>query len=384
MEKQSITSLTAIDLSAVFDTVDHTILLAILNNKFGVTGKALKWFDSYLHPRSFKVVVEGVYSQEKDLIVSIPQGSCASAAIFNLYCSPLEDEIPNNLQLSGFADDHSVRNTFKASDRNAELKAKAGVEHCMFNIKQWMDAACLKMNPAKTEFIYFGHTVQLKKCTENTINIAGDLIVRSDIIKYLGVWMDHNLTFKQHITKKCQTAMLNFLRIRSIRQYLDDATTECLVLSLCMSHIDYCNSVLYGLPDCSINKLQRVQNMCSCLVLRKTKRDSSTKCLQQLHWLPVKKRITFKVLVLTFKLLHGDGPMYLKNLIQRYTPGRQGLCSFSDTDLLVIPKTKRIKFASRSFSVAAPTLWNSLPKGIRQTNTLLSFKKRLKTHLFTI
>ena len=226
MENQNITSLTAIDLSAAFDTVDHAILLAILSNKFGITGKALKWFDSYLCPRSFKVAVEGVYSKDKDLTISVPQGSCAGTAIFNLYCLPLEDVVPNNLQLSSFADDHSVKNTFKASDRNAEIDTKANVEQCMLNIKQWMDAACLKMNPTKTEFIYFGHTAQLKKCTETTINIARDLIVRSDTMKYLSVWMDQNLTLKQHITKKCQTAMLNFLKIRSIRQYLDNATTE--------------------------------------------------------------------------------------------------------------------------------------------------------------
>ena len=178
--------------------------------------------------------------------------------------------------------------------------------------------------------------------------------------------------------------MLNFLKIRSIRQYLDDETTKCLVLSLCMSHIDYCNSVLYGLPDCSINKLQRVQNMCAHLVLRRNKRDSITQCLQQLHWLPVRKKITFKVLVLTFKLLHGEGPAYLKNLIHRYTPGRQGLHSSHDTNLLVIPRTKRITFTSRSFSVTAPTLWNSSPRDLRQSMTLLCFKNKLKTHLFTI
>ena len=83
MEEQCITSLTAIDLSAAFDMVDHDIILTILNCKFGISGKALKWFNSYLSSRSFKVVTEGVYSQEKDLTVSVPQGSCAGAAILN-------------------------------------------------------------------------------------------------------------------------------------------------------------------------------------------------------------------------------------------------------------------------------------------------------------
>ena len=381
IEEQRITSLTTIDLLAVFDTANHDILLAVLNHKFGITDKALKWFDNYLHPRSHKVT-EGVYSHEKDLTVSVPQGSCTGAAIFNLYCSPLEEVVPPDLQLSGFADDDSIRNTFKASDRAAEKEAMSRVETCMLNIKHWMDSTCLKMNPAKIEFIYFGHPTQQRKCSENSVNVAEDLIVRSATVWYLSVWMDSGLTFKQHITKKCQTAMLNFLKIRSICQYLDREITERLVLSLCMSHIDYCNNLLYGLPECSISKLQRVQNMCACLVLRWKRTDSITQCLCQLHWLQVRKRIVFKVLVLTYKLLHRNGSKYLKYTIIKHIPIWQGLCSTSDTDLLVILMTKRRTFASRSFSVAAPTLWNALPREIQKSETLLSFKKMIKTHLF--
>ena len=121
MENQCITSLMAINLSAAFDTVDHNILLAILNNKFGIADKALKWFDSYLQPRSYKVVTEGTYSCEKNLTVSVPQGSCVGAAIFNLYCLPLEEVVPKDLQLSSFADDHSIRNTFKAGNITVAL-----------------------------------------------------------------------------------------------------------------------------------------------------------------------------------------------------------------------------------------------------------------------
>ena len=109
MEKQSITSLVALDLSAAFDTVDHNTLLHILNAKYGIEDTALKWFDEYLRPRAFKVTINGQYSKPRDLAVSVPQGSCAGANIFNLYCSPLQDVVPSSLQLSGFADDHSVR-----------------------------------------------------------------------------------------------------------------------------------------------------------------------------------------------------------------------------------------------------------------------------------
>ena len=204
MEAQSITSLVALDLSAAFDTVDHEILLPILSFKYGIKSNALKWFDQYLRPRSFKVTVNGVYSKDRDLMVSVPQGSCAGANIFNLYCSPLQDVVPDNLQLSGFADDHSVRKTFKAGNTDEEITTIFKLESCLLSIKQWMDQARLKMNPSKTELIYFGNAPQLHKCTTNSINVAGDLILRSDVIRYLGVWLDATLNFKLHITKKMQ------------------------------------------------------------------------------------------------------------------------------------------------------------------------------------
>ena len=381
MESQSITSLVALDLSAAFDTVDHDILLSILSSKYGIKGVALKWFDQYLRPRSFRVAVNGVCSKDRDLTVSVPQGSCAGANIFNLYCSPLQDVVPRDLQLSGFADDHSVRKTFKAGDTHEETTTISKLESCLLSIKQWMDQVRLKMNPSKTEFIHFGNAPQLHKCFTNSIDVAGDLILRSNIIRYLGVWLDASLNFKLHVTKKCKAAMLNFIRIRGIRHLLTEEATSSLVLSLCVSHLDYCNAVLYGLPDVTISRMQKVQNMCARLVLRRSKWDSAKACLAKLHWLPIRQRIIFKICVLTFKLLHGQGPVYLQDFLH-YRHNTRSLRSTMDQSLLLIPRTKLKTFAARSFSVAAPTLWNDLPKCIRESNTLLSFKRDLKTHLY--
>ena len=133
-EHQSVMSLTVLDLSAAFDTVDHFILTSTLKTKFGINELALMWFNSYLQPRSFKVAVNGKYSDEKQLTYSVPQGSCSGAYLFNLYCSTLNDIIPSDLHLSRFADDHSVRKEFRANDRNAELQTKEEIEECMVNI----------------------------------------------------------------------------------------------------------------------------------------------------------------------------------------------------------------------------------------------------------
>ena len=88
-ERKGITSLTSLDLSAVFDMVDHQVLLKMLTDKFGVTNRALHWFEEYLQPRSFRALINKSYSKEIDLKYSVPQGSAAGAKVFNLYCSTL-------------------------------------------------------------------------------------------------------------------------------------------------------------------------------------------------------------------------------------------------------------------------------------------------------
>ena len=255
--------LTVLDLSAAFNTVNHSILTSTLKTKFGISELALKWFDSYLQPRSFKVAVNGKYSDEKQLTYSVPLGSCSGTCLFNLYCSTLNDIIPSDLHLSGFADDHSVRKEFKANDRNAELQIKEDIEECMVNIRSWMDWVRLKMNSAKTKFIYFESKVQLGKCMVTHLNINDEIVERATAIKYLGAWLDAQLTFKEHTTKKCQTAIINYLCIRNIHHLLTDSACETLLLSLCISHLDYANALLHGLPAITLSKFQRIQNMCT-------------------------------------------------------------------------------------------------------------------------
>ena len=185
----------------------------------------------------------------------------------------------------------------------------------MLNIKSWMDSMHLKMNPNKTEFIYFGSNPQLKKCKAESLKVSDDLIPRTDTIRYLGVYMDSHVNYKCHIAKKCQAAMFNYFKIRSTRPLLDIPTTARLCLSLCILHLDYCNSVLYGLPDTTINRYQRIQNMCTRLTLRRGIRDSISECLKEMHWLPVKQRIEYKILTLTHKCINKIGPKYLQDLI---------------------------------------------------------------------
>ena len=193
------------------------------------------------------------------------------------------------------------------------------------------------MNISKTEFILFGHPKQLKKCSSNYLKVCGEDISLSIDIRYLGVYLDSQLSFKQHITHKCKVAMLNIHRIRNIRSTLTTEATYTLVLGFVASHLDFCNSVLFGLPKNSIKKLQRVQNIAAKLVLNRTKHESSTESRKQLHWLPNAARIEFKIIVLVYKCLHENAPEYL----QKISVLREGLRSSTFTNNFHVPKTSQ-------------------------------------------
>ena len=177
---------------------------------------------------------------------------------------------------------------------------------------------------------------------------------------------------------KCKVAFLDIKNIRSIRNFISVDKCKLLVVSLVLSHIDYCNALLYGLPDCSLNKLQRVQNVAAKLVLQRRRFDSSTEALRELHWLPIKHRIDYKIALLVFKCIHDLAPAYLKGLISVKTPGRE-LRSQDCGILLSVPVSSRRTFLDRSFAVSGPTVWNSLPLDIRSLVSVDDFKKKLKT-----
>ena len=177
--------------------------------------------------------------------------------------------------------------------------------------------------------------------------------------------------------------MGNLMKIKSIRKFLNRNACENVITGLCLSHLDYFNAILNGLLDCSIKKLQRIQNIAAKLVLNKGKYDSVTESMKELHWLPVEARIRYKLLTLVHKSIHGNVPQYLQILLT-IVPVRRTLRSSSSSNLLVIPRTKSKTFAPRSFSVSGPVYWNAMPEYPRATETYDIFKSQLKTYLFKL
>ena len=137
---------------------------------------------------------------------------------------------------------------------------------------------------------------------------------------------------------------------------------ETLIHSFITSRLDYCNSLLYGLPDLHINRLQRVQNSCARLICNATKYRHVTPLLFDLHWLPVRFRIIFKILLLTYRILNGLAPLYLCQLVKTRPLSQYNLRSDNNGPLLSYPACRsKTTLGDRAFEFAAPKLWNALP-----------------------
>ena len=180
-----------------------------------------------------------------------------------------------------------------------------------------------------------------------------------------------------HITKTCSAAFYYLYNIRIIRKYLTKECTETLIL-ITSSCLDCCNSLLFGVPEYHLHKLQRVQNEAARLIFRESRFCHITPLPKSLHWLPVKYRIVFKTITITFKAIHCLAPIYIGELISARDTGRYDLRS--NDGLLLAPCGG--KTLTTLDDVAAPRLWNDLPGSIRNTQSSNKFKRAIKTFSF--
>ncbi|XP_071847575.1 uncharacterized protein [Apostichopus japonicus] len=382
-DRQKVVLLVMLDLSSAFDTIDHGILLKTIESHLGVFSTALCWFKSYLERHTQQVMVNNKLSKSYQLRFGVPQGSCLGPVLFTVYAAPVLEIIERHLpSAQGYADDHQLYIGFKPDSRAQEKFAVTALQECISDVRHWMLTNKLKINDSKTEFIILGGRQQLEKVTISDITVGDAQITPCSKVRNLGVIFDEKLSMDQHVSKVCSVAYYHLHNIARIRDYLTHEAACSLIHAFITSQIDYCNSLMYGVPAYLINKLQRVQNSAARLVLGLKKSDHITPALIDLHWLPVQLRIHFKVLLIVFKILHDMAPEYLGESIELRHNSTYRLRS-NDAFMLSTPSYRCTTFGGRAFHVYAPRLWNSLPLTLRSQHSLTIFKRDLKTHLFT-
>ena len=164
---------------------------------------------------------------------------------------------------------------------------------------------------------------------------------------------------------KCKAAVWNIHRIRNIQSYLNKSTCEKLVASLVMPHLHDANGLFIGTMDMLIGKYQWIQNRTAKLILNRLNTDSATSAHYELHMLPIRVRIEYKILLLFLKCLNNMAPKYVQDLL--YINNREGNASnlhSSNSVVLIIPYVKNKTFATCSFSVQGSIWWNRWPASL--------------------
>ena len=380
-DSMQVTLLGLLDLSAAFDCVDHTILLLRLENTFGITGTALQWIKSFVSNRSQQVSYGQRLSSISQLTCGVPQGSVLGPLMFLLYTADLFDLIAAcGLTAHSYADDTQLYLSVPATDAMTAIQRFILCVEC---IEEWMGSNRLKLNAEKTQAVWIGTRQQLSKVDITEFRLGSAVVRLSDTVSDLGVMVDSRLTMADHVAAVRRSCFFQLRQLRAVRPSLTIDATKTLVNAFVSSRLDYCNSLLAGVTGGLLDKLQSVQNAAARLITRTRKFDHITPVLRDLHWLPISRRIDFKIATLVYKCLHGLAPPYLADDIVPLAsiPGRRPTRSSSTQTLFVPPA--RTNYGSRCFAVYGPTVWNRLPSELRLADSgIASFRRRLKTHFF--
>ncbi|XP_057211858.1 uncharacterized protein LOC130567637 [Triplophysa rosa] len=229
----------------------------------------------------------------------------------------------------------------------------------------------LQLNLSKTELL----VIPARPLIEHhlTIQLGCSTITPTKSARNLWVKFDDQLKFTSHIAATSRTCRYVPYNIRKIRPFLSEHASQLLVQALVISRLDYCNSLLAGLPTDAVKPLQMIQNAAARIVFNQPKRTHLTPLLISLHWLPVAARIKFKSLTLAFRTITANSPIYLNSVLQVYIPS----CHLrsENEQRLVVPSQRGTKSLAKTFTYSVPLWWNELPASIQTAASFTSFSK---------
>ena len=228
------------------------------------------------------------------------------------------------------------------------------------------------------------HKTTSKNLSATALHVGGATMQPTSGARNLGVLFDSHLDLKQHISHVCRSCYFQLRQLPVVRRSLPPGVLRTLMHSFMSCCLDYCNSLIAGLPLCDLQRLQSVQNAAARLFGGVSKRGSVVPVHRDdLHWLPIKQRIDFRIGVLSFKAINGLAPQYL---VEMFTPIAANPAlrrnRSADRGDLIIQTVKNMSYGRRSFAISGTSFWNSLPVDLRRSSSLTEFKSKLNTHLF--
>jgi hypothetical protein len=309
----------------------------------------------------------------------VPQGS--GPLPFTAYISPVADIIQSfGINYHQFADDTQLYVRLNSATTSVVIDQLTA---CTTAVRRWFLTSGLLLNADKSEVVILetNHQLHLVGSTVQTVNVAVNVLPVTRQLKSLGILFDAHLNYELQANAVVRDCTYHLRALRQIRHVLPDDVAKQIGCSMVCAKLDYCNALLHGALAVAIDKLQRVQNQLARIVTSPGRREAAMPILQSLHWLPVRQRIDYKLALITYKARTTSTPAHLASVLQLNDTERVLRSSAAPT--LFVPRT-RTEFGKRAFSVSAPLIWNSLPVAVRTSDSVSSFKRRLKTHLFSL
>ena len=296
MDKGMINLVVFLDIRKAFDTVDHKILLDKLSY-YGIEEDELSFFKSYLSDRTQCCSINRVKSKFRSISYGVPQGSILAPLLFIIYMNDLPNSVKGT-EIKMYADDANLtKHITSLGDVKEELIPE------FEKVILWLKANKLSLNTLKTEFMFFGSSKHLKDTTNLIALRVGDkLIRRTKKVKYIGVILDEQLTWRDHIDYISTKIKRNIGAIKRIRNSLPKEYLEMLYKTIVKPHFRYCNTVWGHCGDTLLNRLQALRNRAARIISSQKYDNTEHKyLLKNLKWLSVRQLIMLDTAVLVYK-----------------------------------------------------------------------------------
>ena len=358
-----------LDLSKAFDTIDHDILLYKLSY-YGIRGKALDWFRSYLTNRKQFVAVNGHESMSKHISCGVPQGSLLGPLLFILYIN----DFPNSSSLLSFilfADDSNI--FFSHCNPQTLLDT---VNNELKFVQDWIYANKLSLNIAKTQYMVFKNNQINPLPGHVTINNVD--LQKTECTKFLGLYIDNDLSWKSHINHLCKILSRNTGILYKLKDFFPSNILKTLYGTLINSYIYYGILAWGNSTSFLLERILNIQKRAIRIVNQKPFLAHTNELFLSNKVFKISDLFLFNVGIFMYKLSTNDLPGVFSTLFMRNEdfhsyPTRQ-------SHSYHLPRTRTV-FAQKTIKYNGPKFWNELPSEVITSPSLHVFKNKLKCFL---